>query len=228
MRARRLLRIAAVGVGLFVGLSLLIVVLYRFVPPPVTPLMVLRVVEGESMRRDWLPTAALPQVIAAAVLASEDQRFCLHDGFDYVEMDRAWQAYRAGGSLRGASTLSQQTAKNLFLLPVRSFLRKGLEAYFTVLIEAIWPKWRIAQVYLDTVEWGPGVYGVEAGSQYAFGHPAARLSRREAALLAAILPNPRRWSAAAPTAYIRRRADIILTRMERQEADTSCVASLGR
>jgi monofunctional biosynthetic peptidoglycan transglycosylase len=209
------------------ALSLAAVLAYRFVPVPVTPLMLLRAIEGEPMHAPWLAARAIPPVIVDAVLTSEDQRFCQHHGFDFVEIDKALAAEEDGRRLRGASTISQQTARDLWLLPVRSFVRKGAEAYFTVLIEALWPKWRIAQAYLNTVEWGPGIYGVEAASQYAFHHPAQRLTRSEAALLAAILPNPRRWSAAAPTAYIRGRAEVILERMARHEADTGCVKPLG-
>ena len=213
-------------VGLL-ALSLVGVVAYRFVPPPVTPLMLLRAMEGEPIHAPWLPAHAIPPVLVDAVLTSEDQRFCLHHGFDFVEIDKALEAEEDGRRLRGASTISQQAARDLYLLPVRSFLRKGVEAYFTVLMEALWPKWRIAEAYLNTVEWGPGIYGAEAASEYAFHHSAQHLTRSEAALLAAILPNPRRWSAAAPTAYIRNRAEIILERMARHEADTACVKPLG-
>jgi len=210
-----------------VALSLLGVVAYRFVPAPVTPLMLLRAAEGAPIHAPWLAARDIPATIVDAVLTSEDQRFCQHHGFDFQEIDKALAAEEDGKRLRGASTISQQAARDLYLLPVRSFVRKGFEAYFTMLIEALWPKARIAQAYLNTVEWGPGIYGVEAASNYAFHHPAKRLSAREAALLAAILPNPRRWSAAAPTAYIRERAQIILERMSRHEADTACVKSLG-
>jgi monofunctional biosynthetic peptidoglycan transglycosylase len=215
-------------VASFVGLSLLGVLAYRVLPAPVTPLMLIRAVEGEPIYAPWLAPGDIPPDIVEAVLTSEDQRFCQHHGFDFHEIDRALAAEEEGHRLRGASTISQQAARDLYLLPMRSFVRKGLEAYFTVLMEALWPKWRIAQAYLNTIEWGPGIYGVEAASQYAFHHPAARLSRNEAALLAAILPNPRRWSAAAPTGYIRERARTILERMARHEADTACVKPLGR
>ena len=209
------------------ALSLAGVLAYRVLPAPVTPLMLVRAAEGYPIHAPWLGAREIPPVIVDAVLTSEDQRFCRHHGFDFTEIDKALAAEEDGKRLRGASTISQQAARDLYLLPVRSFVRKGVEAYFTVLLEALWPKARIAQAYLDTVEWGPGIYGVEAASQYAFHHPASRLTRREAALLAAILPNPRRWSAAAPTAYIRGRADTILDRMARHEADTACVKSLG-
>ena len=211
----------------FIALSLMGVVAYRFVPAPVTPLMLLHAVEGDPIHAPWLAASAIPPVIVAAVLTSEDQRFCQHHGFDFLEIDKALAAEEDGKRLRGASTISQQAARDLYLLPVRSFVRKGFEAYFTVLMEALWPKRRIAQAYLNTVEWGPGIYGVEAASEYVFHHPAGRLTAHEAALLAAILPNPRRWSASSPTAYIRGRAQTILDRMSRHEADTSCVKSLG-
>jgi monofunctional biosynthetic peptidoglycan transglycosylase len=212
--------------GLF-ALSLLGVVAYRFVPAPVTPLMLLRAAGGDPIHAPWLAARDIPPVIVEAVLTSEDQRFCQHRGFDFQEIDKALAAEEDGKRLRGASTISQQAARDLYLVPARSFVRKGFEAYFTVLMEALWPKARIAQAYLNTIEWGPGIYGVEAASEYAFHHPAKRLTAREAALLAAILPNPRRWSAATPTAYIRERAQTILERMGRHEADTGCVKSLG-
>jgi monofunctional glycosyltransferase len=190
-----------------------ILALYRFVPPPVTPLMLLRAAQGAPIRRHWVPYAEIAPALARAVIAGEDERFCEHHGFDWIEMGKAWEDYRAGEKLRGASTLSMQTAKNLLLWPGRSYLRKGVEAYLTVLIETLWSKQRILEVYLNIVEWGDGVYGAEAAATAHFKRPALDLSAHEAALLAAVLPNPRRWQAERPTAYIRERAATILARM---------------
>lgn len=190
-----------------------VIVLYRFVPPPITPLMLLRAAESEPIRKRWIPYARIAPSLVRAVVASEDARFCRHHGFDWIEMDDAWSAYRAGEKLRGASTISMQTAKNLFLWPGRSFVRKGVEAYLTVLIEAFWSKERIIEVYLNIVEWGHGVYGAEAAAITHFGKPAAELTAREAVLLASVLPNPRAWPAERPTAYIEERATTILRRM---------------
>ena len=208
-----LARLAALlALLLFLG-PILLVLVYRFVPPPITPLMLIRSVQGEPIHKQWVGYDQIAPVLPRAVVSSEDSRFCEHHGFDWVAMDEAWRSYRAGGRLRGGSTLSQQTAKNLFLWPGRSFVRKGIEAYLTVLIEALWSKQRILEVYLNIVEWGHGVYGAEAAAQILFQRPAAQLTAREAALLAAVLPNPRRWAANHPTSYIDEREATILARM---------------
>lgn len=186
---------------------------YRFLPPPITPLMLIRSAEGEKIQQKWAPLARISPWLPRAVIASEDARFCLHHGFDFQEMGAALERYRAGGRLRGASTLSQQTAKNLLLWPGRNLVRKALEAYITVLLELGWPKSRILEIYLNIVEWGPGVYGAEAAAAAHFHKPAAALSRREAALLAAVLPNPRILSADRPSPYVEERAATIEARM---------------
>lgn len=188
-------------------------VAFRIVPPPVTPLMLIRAAEGEGMVRTWKPLAEISPQLRAAVIASEDNLFCSHAGFDLDSLQDAMEDREAGRGSRGASTISMQTAKNLFLWPGRNLVRKGLEAYATLWMELLWPKSRIAEVYLNIAEWGPGLYGAEAAAQAYFHKPAASLTRRDAALLAAVLPNPRAWSPAKPTAYISGRAQIIQRRM---------------
>lgn len=200
--------------ALLVLAPLMLTVVYRVLPVPATPLMVLRLFEGEGWQRDWVGWNDIAPVMAKAVVASEDNLFCRHDGFDWDSVRKAWDRYQTGaGRLRGGSTISNQTAKNVFLWDGRTFLRKGLEAYLTVMIEALWPKRRIMEIYLNVVELGPGIYGVEAASQAYFSKSAAQLSAREAALLAAVLPNPRGWSAARPSRYIAGRAATIQRRI---------------
>lgn len=211
---RLLLRVVVV---LLVVVAALILA-YRFAPVPLTPLMVLRSIEGEGLDKQWVDYAQLSPTLRRAVIASEDARFCTHHGFDWTEIDAALSDYEAGERLRGASTITQQTAKNIFLWP-GGWLRKVLEVYPTVLLELLWPKRRILETYLNIVEWGPGIYGAEAASRAYFGRPARLLTAPEAALLAAVLPNPRRWSPAKPTEYIRSRAATILARMNAAPAD---------
>lgn len=176
--------------------------------------MLIRSLQGQPRLQNWLSADALPPEIFRAVIAAEDAKFCRHHGFDWQAIDTDLERYEEGaGKLRGASTISMQTAKNLFLWPGRTFLRKGLEAPLTVELEFLQSKKRIAELYLNIIEWGPGVYGVEAAAQTAFGHSAQILTRHESALLAAILPSPLRSSARRPSAYILRRAAIIEERM---------------
>ncbi|HKT20056.1 MAG TPA: monofunctional biosynthetic peptidoglycan transglycosylase [Stellaceae bacterium] len=189
------------------------VVAYRFVPPPITPLMVIRAAGGAPIRQHWVPLARISPALIRAVVASEDETFCFHHGFDWNQLGEAWDEWRAGRAPRGASTISMQTAKNLFLWPGRSVVRKGIEAYFTALIELFWSKQRIIEAYLNEIEWGNGIYGAETASRVYFGKPASALTAREAALFAAVLPNPRRWSPAHPDAYIEERAATIEARM---------------
>ena len=191
------------------------VVLYRLVPPPITVLMIERLVDGHGLDRRWVGIKRIAPPMVRAVVASEDSRFCEHHGFDVRAIDAALQHNaEKPGRIRGGSTISQQTAKNVFLWPQRSWVRKGAEAWFTVLIEAIWGKRRIMEVYLNTVEMGPGVYGVEAASQRYFHHPANELTVAEAGRLAAILPDPLKWKAARPGPYVRRRTGRIEARSE--------------
>lgn len=172
---------------------------------------------GEAVRAEqvWVPWDTISAHAALAVIAAEDQRFPHHHGFDFQSIGDAIAEYRAGGRVRGASTISQQVAKNLFLWPKQSLIRKGIEAWFTVLIELFWPKQRILEVYLNVAQFGPDTYGVEAASQRHFGKPAAQLNASEAALLAAVLPNPVRFRVDAPSAHVRERQRWIELQMRR-------------
>ncbi|GAC1038457.1 monofunctional biosynthetic peptidoglycan transglycosylase [Pseudomonas sp. No.117] len=205
---RRLLRIAL----WFAALSAAVVLILRWVPPPGSMLMVERKVESWiagkpiDLQRDWRPWKELPDDLKMAVIAGEDQHFAEHWGFDMAAIRQAFSHNEAGGSLRGASTISQQTAKNLFLWSGRSYLRKAFEAWFTVLLETFWSKQRILEVYLNSVEWDDGVFGAEAAARHHFGIGAPYLSDRQASLLAAVLPNPREWSPSRPSAYVAERA----------------------
>ncbi len=221
MRARRSTRknvrrlLWRLLLGLFL-LSLAPVVLWRFVDPPVTLLMMQRWVEasGESrLRYQWVDYDEVSPRFLLAVVASEDQKFPTHHGFDFESIADAVESAGRGRRLRGASTISQQVAKNVFLWPGRSWLRKGLEAYYTVLIELIWGKRRILEVYVNVAELGPLTFGVEAASRRAFGVDAAHLSAEQSALLAAMLPNPLARSVHAPGPYVRERQQWIIQQM---------------
>lgn len=185
---------------------------YRFIPVWATPLMLIRTLEGHPPARvakRWAPLDAISPALQRAVIAAEDQRFCTHWGFDW----RALRKVIERNEDRGASTITQQTAKNVFLWPGRSWLRKGMEAGYALLIEAMWPKERILEVYLNVVEFGPGVYGAEAAARTYFGRSAAELSGRQAALMAAVLPNPLERSPARPSGYVAGRASHIQGQM---------------
>lgn len=204
----------------FFILSIGFTVLYRFVPVPITPLMVIRLYEQAKdekkelrLYKDWVSIQKISKHVPQAVVAAEDQKFLIHKGFDWEAMDKAWEQNKKGKRIKGASTISQQTAKNVFLWPGRNLVRKALEAYFTFLIETIWSKERIMEVYLNVIEMGEGVYGVEAAAQSNFNKPASNLSKNEAALIAAVLPNPRRWSPSSPTPYIQGRQVWIIRQM---------------
>ena len=209
----------------FAGGSIVLVLLLRFIPPPGTALMVERKIEswfdGEpiDLQRDWQSWDNISDDLKVAVMAGEDQKFPEHWGFDFGAIQAALAHNERGGSIRGASTLSQQVAKNLFLWSGRSWLRKGLEAWFTALIEVFWPKQRILEVYLNSVEWDAGVFGAEAAARHHFGVSARSLSRQQASLLAAVLPNPRVYSASHPSAYVARRAGWIRQQMSQLGGD---------
>ena len=207
---RWILRFAA----LMFAISIMMTAIYEHVPVPVTWLMLLRVVQGDGLTKDWEPVENISPELIRAVIAAEDTRFCEHRGFDWVELRKAIDEWRRGEGLRGASTSSNQVARNVFLWPSRDLLRKGLEAYYTVLIELMWRKERIIEVYLNVAEWGPGIFGAEAAAQHYFGKPASELTRREASLMAAILPNPIDWSASSPGEYTANYAARIRTRMD--------------
>jgi monofunctional biosynthetic peptidoglycan transglycosylase len=181
------------------------VLVHALVPPPTTLLMVTQAVAGQGLDYRWRSLDEISPRLVEAVIASEDARFCSHDGFDFEAIQKAMDSNARGRRVRGASTISQQTAKNVFLWPGRGWVRKGLEAGYTVLIETVWSKRRIMEVYLNVAEWAPGVYGAEAAARHWYGKGAQDLTAREAARLAAILPSPRRYSASAPGPYVRRR-----------------------
>ncbi len=194
----------------FVLLSLLLVTLYRFVPPPVTMTMLL---DPKGITKDWTSLKDIDPDMARAAIAAEDGKFCSHHGFDVDAIAKAAMHNASGGRIRGGSTISQQTAKNVFLWQGGGFVRKGLEAWFTVLIEAIWGKRRIMEVYLNVAETGIGTYGVQAGAIRYFRHGADRLSRAEAARIAAVLPLPKKRAAVAPSGFTRRYGNTIATRI---------------
>ena len=215
-----ILRGLAAGAGAVLLAVLALLVAFRWVPVPATAFMIRDRVEafagrapGYEFRHDWVPWEQISPHAAVAALAAEDQKFPQHSGFDLESIDQALDEARRGGRTRGASTVSQQVAKNLFLWPGQSWLRKGLEAGLTVLIELLWPKQRILEVYLNSAEFGRGVWGVEAASRHFFGKPASALNRHEAALLAAVLPNPVRLRVDRPSAYVLERQQWILRQM---------------
>jgi monofunctional biosynthetic peptidoglycan transglycosylase len=197
------------------------VLLARFINPPVTWLMVQRGFERKAagkpwkIEKDWISADELPRNLKLAAMAGEDSRFLSHWGFDMNAIEKAYEKNQKGKKLSGGSTISQQTAKNVFLWPGRSWIRKGFETYFTLLIELLWSKERIMEVYLNVVEVGDGLYGAEAAARNYFHKPAAKLTRNECALIIAVLPNPRRWSPARPTAYIYQYQGVILRNMRR-------------
>lgn len=216
---RCLLKIICGVLILFFGSTILAVLVFKWMPVPITPLMVIRLgdqmSEGKSFRlaHDWTPLSEMSDQLPIAVMASEDQLFREHHGFDFKQIKMAIDEHEAGRRSRGASTISQQTAKNVFLWPGHSWVRKGLEAYFTVLIETLWGKDRIMEVYLNSIEMGDGIYGAEAVAQEHFGCSASQLSRQQCALIAATLPNPLKFDSANPSRYILRRQNQILRQM---------------
>lgn len=221
-KAFRVFKFLALALVFVLALPVIMAAMYRYVPPPATPLMLVRVFEGEGIKKEWVPLKRISPHAVSAVIALEDANFCEHNGVDWGELFSALSDYFKGQRLRGASTISMQTAKNVFLWPGRDWTRKGLEAPLTFLIETLWDKRRIMEVYLNVAEWGPGIYGIEAASKTYFGKSAARLSAREAGLLAAVLPNPRRWSPKRPTAYISSRMHLSLARSATLGTTVSC------
>ncbi|MCZ8330370.1 MAG: monofunctional biosynthetic peptidoglycan transglycosylase [Flavobacterium sp.] len=204
----------------FIGLSILSVIIFKWVPVPITPLMMTRAIdnkmEGKDMilSHDWEPIENISPNLQKAVIASEDGNFLKHNGFDFKAMQKAFKNNQKGKRLKGGSTISQQTAKNVFLWQGRSYVRKGLEAYFTVLIELIWGKERIMEVYLNSIEMGNGVYGAESAARHWYRKSAVDLTKKEAAGIAAILPNPRKYKATNSSSYINRRKDKIVRMMQ--------------
>jgi monofunctional biosynthetic peptidoglycan transglycosylase len=210
---RRLSRGAVYLLTFWLALTTGSVALLRFVAPPTSMVMLLEPGPAADIDYRWVDRSGISLPPALAVIASEDQKFLDHHGFDLDEIGDAIGTYRDGGRLRGASTISQQVAKNLFLSNGGGYPRKAVEAYFTLLIESLWPKERILEVYLNIAEFGPGVFGVESAAQRFFGRPAAELTTREAALLAAVLPSPKRFAAADPSPYVLGRRSEIAEQM---------------
>ena len=196
-----LLRFLAKAIAGFVGLTLVLVVLFRFVPVPVTATMLM---DGNGATRDWESLDNIDRNLVRAVIAAEDSRFCEHSGFDAEAIEQAWRENMEGGRIRGGSTISQQTAKNVFLWQGGGYVRKGIEAWFTFWIELVWGKRRIMEVYLHVAETGIGTYGAEAGAQRYFSHSAARLTPREAARMAAAFPSPKKRAVTNPGGWLAR------------------------
>jgi monofunctional biosynthetic peptidoglycan transglycosylase len=200
----------------FLGISIFFVLVFKFIPVPFTPLMVIRTIEdkkaGKEMicSHDWEPIENISVNLQKAVIASEDGSFLKHNGFDFKAMQKAYKNNERGRRIKGGSTISQQTAKNVFLWQGRSYLRKGLEAYFTVLIEFIWGKERIMEVYLNSIEMGDGVYGAQAAAEHWYRKDAKNLTPTQAAGIAAILPNPRKFTATSSSSYINNRKTKIM------------------
>jgi len=206
----------------FLALSVGLVVLYKFVPPPVTMTMIL---DENGIDKSWRSLSSIDRTMVDAAIAAEDGKFCTHNGFDREAIEKALRRNAQGGRIRGGSTISQQTAKNVFLWQNGGYIRKGFEAWFTLLIENIWGKRRIMEVYLNVAETGIGTYGVEAGAQRYYHHSAARLSRTEAARIAAVLPLPKARGAVDPAGFTRRYGNTIAARIGqvRRDALDACV-----
>lgn len=205
----------------FVGFSIIWVLAYRFINPPITLLMVQRNAERKAKdkpakaERKWVKFEDISDNMKRAAVSAEDQLFLKHIGFDIKAIEKAFENNAKGKKVKGGSTISQQTAKNVFLWPGRSYIRKAFEAYFTLLIEVLWSKERILEVYLNVIEMGDGIYGAEAAAQTYYGKSCSNLTRREAALIAACFPNPLRWTPKRPTAYIKKRQYLIMRNMRR-------------
>jgi monofunctional biosynthetic peptidoglycan transglycosylase len=220
----RVARVLIAVVGFFIVVSAAVVVALRWIDPPTTAFMLLDTSGREPLRHRWVAAGQLSPSLAYAVIAAEDQKFPEHFGFDFASIRESIDSSGADRPLRGASTITQQVAKNLFLWPERSFVRKGLEAYFAALIELAWTKGRILEVYLNVAELGPGIYGVGAAADAYFGKDPQVVSDAEAALLAAVLPNPKVASVARPTPYLRERQRWILNQMQRLRRDGALAA----
>jgi len=197
-----------------------LLLIFRFLPIPFTPQMAISAATLNPVHYSWREASGISPYLGRAVIGSEDQNFCNHNGFDWKQINDAWRDYtKRHKALRGASTLSQQTAREVFLLPVRSFVRKGIEAWLTVLMEALWPKERILTAYLNVVDWGHGNFGAEAAAENYFGVDASELTQAQAARLAAVLPNPERFKADKPGRYVRRRTGTLVSRQHQVVRD---------
>ncbi len=213
---KKFFRIVCKSLTAFLIVSILWVLIYKWVDVPATPLMGIRKLQSpqkHTIQHRWVALSKISKELQLAVICSEDQRFLEHKGFDKKAIEKAITEHKAGKRLRGASTISQQTAKNVFLWPHRSWVRKGLEIYFTFLIESFWSKERILEVYLNSIEMGNGVYGAEAAARYWFNTSASNLNKEEAVAIAAILPNPRKYLANPASAYTQKRKAWIVVQM---------------
>jgi len=217
---RRFLRFTFKFIKWFLIVSVVTTILFRFIPVPITPFIInnffVQLIDGNRdirLEKDWESSSNISETMKMAVVCSEDQSFFQHFGFDFDAIKAAFKNNEKGRRVKGGSTISQQTAKNVYLLPHRNYFRKALEAYFTLLIEVLWSKDRILEVYLNVIEFGNGIYGVEAASQHYFKKPASKLNSDEAALLAAVLPNPILYRADKPSRYILRRKNWIKRQM---------------
>ncbi len=220
---RRMLRGAALVIAVLVAIPLVLVPIYRFVGPPVTTLTVRDLLMGRDYQRDWVALDDIAAVLVHSVIVSEDARFCVHHGIDWQQVGIAVEDLREGGSPRGASTIAMQTAKNLFLWPERSYVRKALEVPLALYMDVVWPKRRMIEIYLNSVEWDAGVYGVQAASRHYFGRDASRLTRRQAALLATALPLPKARNPARPSGRHARLARTIESRARAAGPWVDCV-----
>ena len=212
----RLMRFLILAIVWYMGVSVFLVLAYRIVPVPITATMLL---DEHKITKDWTPLSRIDRNMVAAAIAAEDGKFCQHHGFDTEAIEKAIERNAKGGRIRGGSTISQQTAKNVFLWQGGGYFRKGLEAWFTLLIENVWGKRRIMEVYLNVAETGIGTYGVEAGARRYYRHSAARLSRTEAARIAAILPLPKAREAISPSGFTRRYGNTIAARIGQVRRD---------
>ncbi len=214
------------GLIIFVVINVYAITL-KFIPSPGSILMVQRSLSGETVKRDWTPLRQISPHLVYAVIAAEDSRFCEHEGIDTAAIQQALDERAKGEGLRGASTITQQTAKNAFLWNGGGFTRKGAEAWFATLIDFTWGKRRVMEHYLNLAEWGDGFFGAEAAAQGRFGKSARELTRREAALLAAVLPSPNKWRVDPPGPYVNRRAGTLQARMRVVEGEGLAACVLG-
>lgn len=221
MRRLRNLILAALAIVVLAPTAL--IAAYRYIDPPITPLMLIRLAEGEGLKKTWRDLRAIAPDLGRSVVAAEDNRFCTHAGFDLRELADQFDRWLAGGRPRGASTITMQTAKNLFLWPDRDPARKIIEAWLTWQIELLWPKDRILEVYLNVVEFGPGIYGAEAAARRFFSRPASALTPAQSARLAAVLPNPRVYAASRPSTYLDSRTRDIQRRIRQLGSLLDCI-----
>ncbi len=220
----RLKRIVKVLFGIFFMMPLVLMLIYKILPPPITTMMIVRSLSGATIKHSWIDIKYVSPHVARAVIAAEDNRFCEHWGVDWPSLRGEISDAARGETTRGASTIQMQTVKNLMLWPGRSYIRKGLEIYLAPMLNLVLSKSRIMEIYLNIAEWGPnGIFGIEAAAQYHFKKPAARLSRYESAQLAAVLPNPQIMIAGRPSIYVREQAAVIDHRVSQSGALVECV-----